>query len=182
MKMIGLCGYAQAGKDTAAENMPRWHRFAFADALKRDVKFIMDRLGVNLDIPEHKRIIRPLLVEYGKAAREFQHDYWIDRLKSDMMMTGMPEQIVITDVRYINEVLWIKSMGGQVIYIARPCQVHKCPCRGELKPASEEEQVSIEIIHKSIKLPRVLNDNTPSEMVKRILAAYTKATGEEVEP
>lgn len=111
--LIGLCGYAQVGKDTIA-GILRIPRCAFADELKNDLDPIRKRMGLDLSIAKDKRLFRPFMVEYGRLARAIDKDYWIKRLV-------IPEtpRAIITDVRYANECKWIESKGGIVLRVVR---------------------------------------------------------------
>lgn len=137
LKLIGFCGYARSGKDTAAKALIDlgWMRVAFADALKADVAYAIQRSfsviggGALCEtlIEDHKEEFRPLLVEYGRAMRRVRASYWIDRLMRHVAGAqdlrkrfGEPEhKFVITDVRYQNEVDAIHAAGGKVIMILR---------------------------------------------------------------
>lgn len=132
-QIIGFCGYARSGKDTAAKALIErgWKRVAFADALKADVACAMQRSlckiadgGVLSEtlIEDHKEAFRPLLVEYGRAMRRVRASYWIDRAMTEIraLSDGIyGDNVVITDVRYQNEVNAIHAAGGKVIQIFR---------------------------------------------------------------
>jgi hypothetical protein len=158
-KLIGLCGYAQTGKDTAAANMPGFTRMAFADELKADLYPLLNKIGCRLDNPAHKRMVRDLLVAWGRTARMFETDHWINRL---LLKIPTNTNVVITDVRYPNEVRAIESWGGAVVRIQRLGS----------GPANDEERVSIEEIDCLWpKLVYVTNDVTPEQLGKRVLEA-----------
>ena len=162
LSIIGLCGYAGVGKDTAAANMPGWVRFAFADALKADLAPLLADIGCDLANPDHKAKARPLLVAWGATARAFAPDYWIERLFRAIGFhsanTG-GKQIVITDVRYSNEVQAILDLGGKVIRIRR----------SGYGPANSEEHTSFFQIESDHDLPEVVNGGTPEELGKNVL-------------
>lgn len=158
--LIGLCGYAQSGKDTAAANMPNWHRFAFADALKADLLTLLADVGCNLSDADHKAKARPLLVAWGATARAFCPAYWIERLFRAVDF-AQRDRVVISDVRYPNEVLEILARGGQVVRIERP----------GIGPANSEEARSIGEIERMFCLPRITNDCDPAELGRRVLMA-----------
>ncbi len=97
--------------------------------------------------PEHKRVGRTLLVEYGRLGRAVDPDYWIKRLLLP------PARACITDVRYANECQWIWSKGGIVFEIVRP----------GVGPANAEEERSFAEIRQyaqahGIDIPQVCND------------------------
>jgi len=150
-KIIGLCGPARVGKDTLAGVLVdlEWRRVAFADALKSDVLRMLiqayQRLGLPyahrptyswLNAPERKEVLRPLLVEYGRAMRSIDPLYWVNRAERDYMTdVDSPggHYYVVTDVRYDNECTWIRRNGGVTVGLTRT----------GYGPANEEEHVSL---------------------------------------
>jgi hypothetical protein len=159
-QLIGLCGYAGVGKDTAAANMPGWKRVAFADPLKDDLRPLVKMVGCDLSNPSHKAKARQLMVAWGATARAFQADFWIDRTMDgvrDYLKDGC--RVVITDVRYPNEVKAILDLGGKVVRVFR----------NGFGPVSEEEARSVIEIDHQFCLPAVANDSTPAELGRRVL-------------
>ena len=137
VKILGISGYARSGKDTFAkyareillEKDIALVRFAFADKLKANInQFLVQKLGISANTRSdyEKKIIRPLLVGYGESARLLNKDYWINELKESMTavigekLDGKRIIPVITDVRYVNELLFIKELGGKAITIRQP--------------------------------------------------------------
>lgn len=179
--LVGLCGYARSGKDTAAEVLIKagFTRVAFADALKLDVLIALQRSaqivnradtgqstgGIQVTTglfssPATKERFRPLLVEYGRAMRALSPGYWIDRMAADVI--GI-DRVVVTDVRYQNEVSWVQENGGVVIYLDRP----------GIGPANQEEHDSFSQIKQDFT---VVNDGTIEELhqaVEQIVRDYT---------
>lgn len=164
MKIIGLCGFAQTGKDTAASTMKGWKRFAFADALKAHVTPLLNMVGCDLSNPEHKKKARALLVAWGATARAFQADFWIRLLFDhiDAWKVGkVNSKVVITDVRYANEVRAIAARGGAVFRLVRP----------GVGPANEEEELSFRMIEAEFRLPIIRNNGTAQSLGKQVLGA-----------
>ncbi len=157
--IVGLCGYAGCGKDTAAEHMPGWRRAAFADELKKDLREVLAEVGVDVERMdrETKEKVRPLFVAWGVVARSFDQRHWINRL---MKTIPQDKDVVITDVRYIDEVDAIILAGGLVLHIIRP----------ENRPANQEEELSIGRIDRVCRLPKILNDSTPEALGQAVLA------------
>ncbi|HPA40374.1 MAG TPA: hypothetical protein PKV69_00045 [Candidatus Hydrogenedentes bacterium] len=127
--LVGLCGFAGAGKDTAALGLAAagWARLAFADALRDEVAGV---LGMDPDEfrskyegdPAFKESVRPLLVAHGARRRSSDRAYWIDimRRRIEGLPPGCPGA-VITDIRYRDEGRFVREdMGGVVIRIERP--------------------------------------------------------------
>lgn len=149
VKILGVSGYARSGKDTFAkyarelllEKDIALVRFAFADKLKANInQFLVQKLGISANTRNdfEKKIIRPLLVGYGESARLLDKDYWINELRESMTavigekLDGKQIVPVITDVRYLNELSFIKELGGKVITVRQP----------DLSAANNEELVN----------------------------------------
>lgn len=131
--VIGVCGRARTGKDTAAEAILRMgggaYRYSFADPLRA-----MVRAGWGVDAGDpywqrHKeepvsefcgRSLRHVLQTLGTEwGREHIHpDAWV-RLAADELATRGPG-MVIADVRFGNEATWIRGVGGLLIHLTRP--------------------------------------------------------------
>jgi len=141
-KIIGISGVARCGKDTffllstkrLNKSGQKTVRCAFADAVKQDChQLLVKKAGISAFTQdnEQKKLIRPLLVAYGHdLMRKLDPEYWIKRIELSL---AVAEQIngtqFITDVRYVNEVEFIKKKGGKIIHIEQ----EGC------KPANEEE-------------------------------------------
>lgn len=136
--IIGITGLAQSGKSTAAEiiaGVKDYRIVGFADRLKRIVNSLLAiepkesdktkklRDISNLDPEVIDLVMRPydtnrdqtLRQAYqncGMFYRAFDHDYWL---------AGMPTtQVIIPDLRFNNEALWLKRNNGIIIKIIRP--------------------------------------------------------------
>lgn len=159
--LIGLCGYSKVGKDTAALGMGGWFRSAFADELKADLQPLFDMIALRLSIAEHKEMARPMLVEWGRLARKRNPLFWIDRLFSQID-SYVNRLIVITDVRYMNEVQAIEARGGTLVYIERS---------GFYAANKEEEDSITEIRHQRPGMIRVVNDGVREVLGPWVLEA-----------
>lgn len=158
-RLVGLCGYARAGKDTAAANMPGWQRMAFADALKEDLQPLL-KSQLHIDPisadAEQKAIIRPLLVEWGRTARRVVPDFWIKRLWRRLPADG---DVVISDVRYLNEARAVLEAGGIVVYVER----------SGIGPANIEEESSIRELRYALQPQIVENNGSPEDLGRAVL-------------
>ncbi|MBN86650.1 MAG: hypothetical protein CL885_03920 [Dehalococcoidia bacterium] len=130
MSLIGICGVARSGKDTlflSLENSEpsfKWKRLAFADELKMECEeFLLKHTGISpfTQVNEEKELIRPFLVAYGThLRRKINPDCWIDVVKPKLKKNKAEGLIpVLTDVRFPNELNWIREEGGKVIHISR---------------------------------------------------------------
>ncbi|MFI7096421.1 deoxynucleotide monophosphate kinase family protein [Streptomyces lydicus] len=159
---IGIMGLAGSGKDTAGKwlvDNRGYERVAFADPLKEaalkvdplieqvDMAFLSpgEAPDVRLseivngwgwarakdDAPE----VRRFLQELGASIRALDEDFWLRQaLKKAADVnetTGRP--VVITDVRYPNEVAALRKAGWHLVYIDRP---------GTPRMAHESEQLT----------------------------------------
>ena len=130
MKLIGLVGQKQSGKDTCfgffkqlaeRENL-RCIRYAFADTLKAEVSSL---LGVSLaQIEQDKGVFRPFLQWYGTDfIRQYKKQplYWINKIDKQLdKARGTEHVIVLTDVRYANEADLVIRYGGKLVKVTRP--------------------------------------------------------------
>lgn len=139
--LLGLCGYAGVGKDTAAEVLLEelgFQRIAFADPIKAALlaldPLVPDKDGSNhvhlsefsadrdwaevKEYPEVRRLMQIMGTEVGRNL--FDSDLWVriaERKLQSVMSVG---DAVITDVRFPNEARLVKRHGGLLIRIERP--------------------------------------------------------------
>lgn len=131
--LVGISGYAQAGKDTAAQMMgdiAGFERLAFADVLKQVAQDCNPHLhsGGTLALavlhggweatkrraPEARIFLQNL----GVAVREhIDPDAWVTAVMRQVHPGG---RYVISDVRFDNEYRAIKERGGVVVRVTRP--------------------------------------------------------------
>lgn len=140
--IIGLTGFAQAGKDTFAESLVHNHgyvRVALADAVRNalyalnptvrssfdgrilvELQTLVDIVGWSRAKTEHENV-RELLQRFGTEAGRDIHgeDCWINIAKAKIEALA-PQNVVVTDVRFPNEAEFIHSLQGEIIEIVRP--------------------------------------------------------------
>ena len=147
--IIGIFGRAGAGKDTFSDYLVKKHDFikiAFADKIKR---ILMDLYGFNYNQlwgPSAERAlendkgltVRLCSQKFGDCGRELSLDTWtdycaniIDKLHnvggySYLAHTGLQKynstekrNVIVSDCRYLNEILKIKELGGFCIRIKK---------------------------------------------------------------
>ena len=152
MRLIGLCGYARVGKDEAAKALVElgWARVAFADDLKSEV---CRTFGITQKyLEDNKEAWRPLLVEWGRARRLLEPNYWIQRAMA-MVSNDLSTGVVVTDVRYWNEAKYLRCLEGTIVRIHRP----------GFEAVNDEERTSVAEIDGAQRILGVVNiDNSGS--------------------
>ncbi len=130
MRIIGLCGRAGSGKDTAAQALisEGFVRIAFADPLKEAARAIfgLTRKQTDGDLKEvvdkfwgksPRRIMQLLGTEAVRGC--IDDDVWIKAARRRVIRLPS-RRVVITDVRFPNEADAIRSWGGEIWRIERP--------------------------------------------------------------
>jgi hypothetical protein len=130
--IIGLSGYAQTGKDTIADYLVKTYGFtrvAFADPIREavyklnpkiniyDMKSVslstaVDRLGwetVKVESEDARWLLQRMGTEVGRDL--FGPNVWVDKA---MEKASRHDKVVITDVRYPNELEAILGHSGAV--------------------------------------------------------------------
>lgn len=132
--VIGLTGYAQSGKDTLASILVEkygYSRVAFADKIRdflyginpmvacSPTGYLRDLVNlVGWDKAKQEPQVRRLLQDLGISARELiDENIWVT---TALKHIGKDERVVVTDVRFENEAMMIKLMGGQLWRVKRP--------------------------------------------------------------
>jgi len=121
-RLVGLVGYPGSGKDALAAELCRWAsytRYAFGDAVKSLLLATDKTYGDSLErLEDWKRKglheTREKLQNLGQRLRDYDEDFWIRS-----MPAVLADRSLITDIRYPNELAWIKERGGTVVAIHR---------------------------------------------------------------
>ncbi len=137
MRDVALIGQARSGKDTVGSRLVErygYTRLAFADPLKEmaiDINpYVPTVPGVCVRLAsliadvgweyakEHYPEVRRILQHTGQTVRDRDPDYWVRVLVRRMLDT--PGPIVVTDVRYPNELETLRNYGFRTVRIIRP--------------------------------------------------------------
>lgn len=183
MRLIGLSGFAQAGKDTAAGVLLErgWTRVAFADAI-RDFALALDPIVPDVDpedpsgcvysharlseyvdalgwdlakqAPEVRRTLQRLGCEAGHGV--LGDRVWIDAAMAKVSAAGA--DVVVTDVRFVNEAEAIWRAGGVMLRVERPGTV------------SVNAHASEHALEGFLFDEVLVNDGTPGELGVKVLA------------
>lgn len=153
-KIIGISAQMQNGKDTVADYLALklnqnpitdndyWRRVAFAAGVKKVFKdnfnaddAFIEKWKVKQEIPEgFKKTVRKSLQFIGDGFREIQSTIWVD-----LLFRNEKSPIIISDVRYINELIKVKDEGGINILVWRPGFENNDPngSEAQIKPVME---------------------------------------------
>jgi hypothetical protein len=140
--IIGVCGFIGSGKDTIADYLVNFHEFrreSFADSLKDSVAAVFgwDRTmleGRTKESREWREQIDPWWAErlamptltprwvlqyWGTEVcrKTFHDDIWIASLENKLRKSK--DNIVVSDVRFPNEIKAIKNLGGMIVWVQR---------------------------------------------------------------
>ena len=108
LKLVGLCGYTGAGKDTVARLLKEHHNFHPVTLSDPMYKILAEVLNVQEEwIREQKRVsaeTRRQLQAIGQACRDhICPDVWVDTLQKEIKRTPTGKIPLVTDIRYPNE-------------------------------------------------------------------------------
>lgn len=188
IELIGLAGFKESGKDEAAKTLIElgFKKIAFADPLRQEVSIVIGDCYIPSDVtdpniiriirqlhaqpfPQDQPYIKPtppavryLLQWWGTDYRRrlYGESYWVDRFQASLVGE---KKVVVTDVRFPDEVEAIRRNGGQVWVVRRPSVV----------PVGD--------VHASEQLPRhddsyfdavIDNSGTLQQLKKQVEMAY----------
>jgi hypothetical protein len=138
LTLIGLCGRAHTGKDTAADYLCAaygFERASFAEAMKMMLEAKFAHVGIdhaylhepqlkNEPIPglgvSARHLMQTLGTEWGRGL--VSPDLWVRLLDMHLgISAGQPvhDRMVITDVRFPNEADWLHQAGGRLLRLMR---------------------------------------------------------------
>lgn len=137
--IVGFCGKARSGKDTAAmylAQMYGYHHASFAGGIKAMVKTLLQYRGVDeetisrmlhsdlkeditthLNMTSPRHVMQTLGTEWGRM--NIHPHFWVDTELDHIQSAVGDVPVVFSDVRFENEVEAIRRKGGVVIYLER---------------------------------------------------------------
>ena len=132
MLLIGLAGAKRVGKDVVASMLVDRHgytQYALASPLKalcQDLFGLSDqqvhgRLKEVLDTRYHLTPRQILQIVGTDCIRSISPTHWLDAFEATHVGADVGQKVVVSDVRFQNEVDTIKRLGGHVFLITREC-------------------------------------------------------------
>jgi len=134
--ILGLISPAGGGKDTVAHYLKEYgyERVSLADEVRKDMLELVDIPKEYLERYKDKQLrlvfgqwdehvgyfsIRKFLQKYATdiIRERFDENYWIRRAL--LSACDHTQKAVVTDVRFQNEIDYIKAQGGLIVYIDR---------------------------------------------------------------
>ncbi len=153
MELIGLLGHQGVGKNYIAEVilpkiLPKKNTvvLAFADHFKIDsickYNASFDKVFGEKDY-ETRRLLQKVGTEDGR--HKYGYDIWIRTTETwiKILHSRGVERFIISDVRFLNEAEWIKSLNGKLIKIESPIRFKQ----RLLKETNNDEDKINEIIN-----------------------------------
>ena len=140
---IGISGKRGVGKTTSAYYLFRKYQYkmvAFADKLKYQSQtlFPFDEPHLNGNLKEEKFAPyewtpREFMIKFGAFMRYFDPNYWI----KGVSFLNLKGKVVLHDVRYLNEVEYLKKLGFKIVRLERYEKLN--PYRLKIDDVSETE-------------------------------------------
>jgi dephospho-CoA kinase len=127
--IIGIIGKKHSGKDTLADYIVSKYKFkkkSFAYPLKKTCSYLFN---IPFHYFENQELKEKMIEEWEMSPRQimqkvgtdmFRHQiedtFWIRHLFHDI---NVQSNIVITDIRFLNEIIMVQKYNGILIYIER---------------------------------------------------------------
>ena len=153
--ILAISGKKRVGKNFLSQGLInqlekmglRAKNYAFADELKKELDplFLLNA-GVSAftEDPAEKELCRSVMIAYGTGYwRKKDPDHWIKKLAAQLKKDEQVDVAIISDVRFPNEINWLKSIGGKIIYLIR-----KDDSGNEFPPAGIDEETNDPILRK----------------------------------
>lgn len=157
--ILGISGKRGSGKSLLAKFLTEigWREVSFAAALKRRVREDFALTMEQTDGSEKEKATnylrfhrtptgerdymhwtpRKIMIEYGQFFRSVDPDFWVKQAWRQIEQIPKDTPIVIPDVRFLNEVQFLKDRGAMIIRLERDQNLNIY--KGYLNDASECE-------------------------------------------
>jgi hypothetical protein len=118
--LIGISGKAGSGKDYLATHVLKtfgYNKVCFSWPLK--LRVLKSGVGTFEEVFITKpTAVRAELIRIGTEERELDPDHWVKQLRALMELLYHERgetQFCITDVRFLNEAAFVRSLGGKLV-------------------------------------------------------------------
>lgn len=187
-KVIAFGCIARVGKDSCAAILEKYLQcstFSFAQELKKALDPLCKEFhGISAftQNDEEKKIIRPLMVEFGNSVRKVNHRTWIEKVKHKMDMQDClrvyKEAYILTDLRFHefenDEFGFVKNeLKGLVINVDRLLP------NGELMaPANKSEERNYHKIKSEADICLVASnlEDLEAQLVEKVIPLVRKVS------
>lgn len=171
---IGLVGKMRSGKNTVGDYLTSnytCHQYAFADGITHAITNYFPTAFDGGKPRRHYQFI-------GQAFRQLDENVWIDYMLKQMRentlllkeMTNTIPNIVVTDVRQLNEATRLSDEGFVIIKVVCPEEIRRLRI-AKLGDVMTEEQLNHDT-EKQVDLVipdyEIINDGTIDELYKKI--------------
>ena len=140
--LIGLGGYAYAGKDAFADVLEKnlgWYKTYMSKALRESLETLNPIVGLDVrdhvlrfkeaieilgyeeakKLPEVRALLQRMGTEVGRKL--WSEDFWVDLcFKDAVKQLEAGRNVVITGIRYPNELFAVESLSGTSVWVTRP--------------------------------------------------------------
>lgn len=173
-RVLGVAGQLANGKDTVADYIyeifvsrgcKNWQRRSFASNVKKIFCDVFLKTSEYIEEWKRKKevpddldcTVRDGLQQIGDGFRKIKSSIWIDLAFRDNV------DKIISDVRYINELKKINSLGGFNILVVRPDMINDDPngSEAQLKPLAEWAITNPEIAFPSVAIQDNMIEDYP---------------------
>jgi len=171
MILIGVCGKKYSGKDTMADYLVSRYGFqkrSFAGPLKDACRHLFHFSEAQCHDPRQKDVVDPRwnisprqafqMVGTDWVRRQFHRNFWVERMRFELMGFGPKDRVVLCDVRFENEKDLVLELGGSMWGIQRPSLRHR--------KDEHESEMSMDSFFAS--LPLLENNGSVQEFYSKI--------------
>lgn len=140
--LIGLGGYAYSGKDAFADVLEKnlgWYKTYMSKALRESLETLNPIVGLDVrdhilrfkeaievlgyeeakKLPEVRALLQRMGTEVGRKL--WSEDFWVDLcFKDAVKQLEAGRNVVITGIRYPNELFAVESLSGTSVWVTRP--------------------------------------------------------------